>query len=119
MLSYWKNKNGQIRQIEANDTPSLYNETLAMSYDKIDEQGNIIQKATWQEITEEEYLELTKEPEIEYKPTYEQLVEQKIRTKYSVSDELAILRQRDTKPQEFAEYNAFCEQCKAEAKEQI
>ncbi len=29
-------------------------------------------------------------------------------------DELAILRQRDIKPEEFAEYNAFVEQIKAE-----
>ena len=50
---------------------------------------------------------------------YPQLVESKIRTKYSVSAELAILRQRDTKPEEFAEYNAFCEQCKAEAKTEL
>ena len=50
---------------------------------------------------------------------YPQLVENKIRTKYSVSAELAILRQRDTKPEEFAEYNAFCEQCKAEAKTEL
>ena len=50
---------------------------------------------------------------------YPQLVENKIRTRYSVSAELAILRQRDTKPEEFAEYNAFCEQCKAEAKTEL
>ena len=50
---------------------------------------------------------------------YPQLVENKIRTKYSVSAELAILRQRDTKPEEFAEYNAFCEQCKAQAKTEL
>lgn len=50
---------------------------------------------------------------------YPQLVENKIRTKYSVSAELAILRQRDTKPEEFAEYNAFCELCKAEAKTEL
>lgn len=47
---------------------------------------------------------------------YPQLVESKIRTKYSVSAELAILRQRNSKPEEFAEYNAFCELCKSEAK---
>ena len=47
---------------------------------------------------------------------YPQLVENKIRTKYSVSAELAILRQRNSKPEEFAEYNAFCELCKSEAK---
>lgn len=50
---------------------------------------------------------------------YPKLVENKIRKKYSMSAELAILRQRDTKPEEFAEYNAFCEQCKAEAKTEL
>ena len=50
---------------------------------------------------------------------YPQLVENKIRKKYSVSAELAILRQRNSKPEEFAEYNAFCELCKAEAKTEL
>ena len=50
---------------------------------------------------------------------YPQLVENKIRKQYTVSAELAILRQRDTKPEEFAEYNAFCELCKAEAKTEL
>ena len=45
---------------------------------------------------------------------YEQRVVNRIRAVYSVDDELAILRQRDTKPDEFAEYNAFVEQIKAE-----
>ena len=35
---------------------------------------------------------------------------------YTVSDELAIQRQRDTKPSDFEKYFAFCEECKAEAK---
>ena len=51
--------------------------------------------------------------------SYPRLVENKIRTKYSVSAELAILRQRDTKPEEFAEYNSFCELCKNEAKTEL
>ena len=50
---------------------------------------------------------------------YPQLVENKIRKKYSVSAEFAILRQRNSKPEEFAEYNAFCELCKAEAKTEL
>ena len=50
---------------------------------------------------------------------YPQLVENKIRTRYSVSAELAILRQRNSKPEEFAEYNAFCELCKSEAKTEL
>lgn len=50
---------------------------------------------------------------------YAHLVDKKIRERYSLSDELAILRQRDTKPAEFAEYNAYCEACKAEARKEI
>ena len=45
---------------------------------------------------------------------YEQRVVNRIREVYSVDDELAILRQRETKPEEFAEYNAFVENIKAE-----
>lgn len=48
--------------------------------------------------------------------TYEQKVEDYIREKYSVSDELALLRQRDIKTEEFTEYNGYCEQCKQKAK---
>ena len=47
---------------------------------------------------------------------YPELVEELIRQRYTVSQELAIHRQRDTKPTEFAEYNSYCEECKATAK---
>lgn len=54
-----------------------------------------------------------------YVPTYEELVVEKIRERYTTDDELAIQRQRDTKPDEFAEYNTYCEACKAAAREEI
>ena len=47
---------------------------------------------------------------------YEQRVVNRIREFYSVDDELAILRQRDTKPEEFAAYNSFVEKIKSEEK---
>ena len=50
------------------------------------------------------------------KTDYAALVDSAIRKRYSVSDELAILRQRDIKPDEFAEYNTYVEKCKADAK---
>ena len=50
---------------------------------------------------------------------YISLVDSKIRRRYSISSELAILRQRDSKPKEFAEYNAYAEACKAEAKAEL
>ena len=43
-------------------------------------------------------------------------IDKRIRAKYTISNELAILRQRDDKPEEFAEYYAFAEQCKADVK---
>lgn len=47
---------------------------------------------------------------------YPELVEELIRQRYTISQELAIHRQRDTKPTQFEEYNSYCEECKAEAK---
>jgi hypothetical protein len=52
-------------------------------------------------------------------PTYEERVVRLIREKYDLDAELAILRQRDSKPEEFAEYNNYCEKCKLIAKENI
>ncbi len=47
---------------------------------------------------------------------YEKEVEKLIRKKYTLSQELSILRQRDTKVEEFDEYNACAEECKVKAK---
>lgn len=53
---------------------------------------------------------------IEDTRTYEEKVESLIREKYSLNDELAILRQRDTKVQEFNEYFEYVEECKKKVK---
>lgn len=44
--------------------------------------------------------------------SYDEAVNAKIRERYSASQEFAILRQKDEKPQEYAEYYAYCEECK-------
>jgi hypothetical protein len=46
---------------------------------------------------------------------YGETVNGLIRRKYTLSEELAILRQRDTKSEEFEAYNAYAESCKEEA----
>lgn len=53
----------------------------------------------------------------EYVPTYEEKVVELIRERYSVDDEIAILRQKDTKQEEYQAWYDFCEECKREAKE--
>lgn len=73
-----------------------------------------------------EYVEM-KQAEIEqlkalteqnmHKPSYGELVNMEIRKRYTESEEFAILRQRDEKPEEFAEYYAYCEECKTRVKE--
>ena len=68
----------------------------------------------------EDFEELTEWQVIQEKlSACNSLVEQYIREKYSVSDELAIQRQRDTKPEEFEEYFRYCEDCKIRAKQEL
>jgi hypothetical protein len=50
---------------------------------------------------------------------YKNEIVRRIRQRYSVDDELSIQRQKDEKPEEFAEYNAYVEQCKAEVKKEL
>lgn len=66
------------------------------------------------------YIPFTAEEQAQYdQARYENLVESKIRERYTLSQELAILRQRDTKQDEYQEYFNYCEACKAEAKTEI
>ena len=51
--------------------------------------------------------------------SYEEKVVALIREKYSLDEELAIQRQRDTKPEEFKEYFTYCEECKQRAREEL
>ena len=66
------------------------------------------------EIPDAEPIEI-KITESEY-PSY---VAMRIHEKYSVDDEIAIIRQKDEKPEEYAEYYAYCESVKSEVKKLI
>ena len=50
---------------------------------------------------------------------YSERVNALIRERYSDSEELSILRQRDDKPSQFAEYYTYCEECKKRAKAEL
>jgi len=77
---------------------------------KINDNG-IIRNMTPEEIAEYQSMQV-----IQDIPSYKDRVEARIRERYSVSDELAILRQKDKKPEEYAEYYAYVENCKAKEK---
>ena len=71
-------------------------------------------KKAWDEYEDiQVYIPYT---ETELQQQYENTVNAAIRKKYTLSQELAILRQRDSKPEEYAAYNEYCETCKAQAK---
>lgn len=60
----------------------------------------------------------TAEPKA-FEAVYNNEIEKRIRERYSLSAELAILRQRDAKPEEFKAYNEYAERCKAEVKAEL
>ena len=57
--------------------------------------------------------------EIPIEIDYDAEVNRLIRQKYTVSQEFSVLRQKEEKPEEFAEYNDYCETCKMQEKEII
>lgn len=48
---------------------------------------------------------------------YEDAVNAEIRKRYTESAEFSLLRQKEEKPEEYAEYYAYCEECKQFVKE--
>ena len=58
-------------------------------------------------------------PEISIEEQYKMLVVSKIRAEYDIDDELAIQRKRDEDASTFLKYHNYCEQCKADAKQEL
>ena len=74
----------------------------------------VYEDGIYRDMTEQEIAEM--EANMPTIP-YEQRIVARIRERYSVDDELAILRQRDSKPDEFNTYNEFVERIKTEERE--
>lgn len=51
--------------------------------------------------------------------SYGDAVDAEIRRRYSISEEFAILRQKDEKPAEYLDYYAYCEECKTRVRERM
>ena len=76
------------------------------------------------DMTEEEIAEAQAQSELAEKEhwqtvDYGEAINSEIRKKYTESEEFAILRQKEEKPQEYVEYYEYCESCKAYVKAQI
>ena len=99
------------------ETQTLYLMLKFSKAEKWDSSRTIIEYAPAEvqhgEETAEEYTKKVIVPEV----SKAAIVEALIRERYSVSDELALLRQRNTKKAEFSEYNDFVEGVKTLADE--
>lgn len=75
--------------------------------------GKVYRDMTPEEIAAREAEKLQAEREYWSTIPYNEAVDTEIRKRYSVSQEFAILRQKDEKPEEYENYYAYCETCKA------
>ena len=76
----------------------------------------------YRDMTPEEIAEMNagaEQAEREYWASipYDEAVNDEIRKRYSESQEFAILRQKEEKPEEYDQYYAYCEECKAYVKQ--
>jgi hypothetical protein len=85
---------------------------------RVYENGNY-RDMTTAEIAEMEAQAAETEYQYWHTISYDDAVDAEIRKMYSVSQEFAILRQREEKPDEYATYYAYCEECKNYVKSQM
>lgn len=78
---------------------------------------NYFKRAVAVRLSVEQCEEVDEIPQTPNTKAYEEKVDSLIRGRYSLSEELAILRQKEVKKAEYDAYFAYCEQCKAEARE--
>ena len=117
-----KMRKAEYKQIEkteeyAVNIPAEYDEegnVIAEEHTEIRTRTVPILEMVYRDMTEEEVAELDKAESDYWKSiNYEEAVDNEIRKKYSASAEFAILRQKEEKPNEYASYYAYCEECKA------
>lgn len=73
------------------------------------------------EMTKEEIEEMQKQQEEADRQywnnvDYNEAINSEIRKRYTESQEFALLRQKEEKPEEYLEYYNYCEECKAYVK---
>ena len=76
----------------------IYRDMTEEEKKTMEEQNNLAEKEYWTNVD------------------YDEAVNNEIRKRYSSSQEFAILRQKNEKPEEYQEYYNYCEECKAYVK---
>lgn len=118
----YKQTGEKIEEYEVN-VPAEYDEEghiVVEEHTEIRTRVVPIMGMVYRDMTEEDVAELDKAESDYWKSiNYEEAVDNEIRKKYSASAEFAILRQKEEKPDEYASYYAYCEECKAYVKGMI
>lgn len=79
--------------------------------------NGVYRELTAEEVAAMEAAQAQAEAQYWANTAYDDAVHDRIRRKYTESQEFALLRQREEKPEEFAAYFAYCEACKAWVRE--
>lgn len=112
-MGYWNSEiNGFVPQQNENGTLFEYTDK---QINEMYKQGNVV-------TGEDGRPKVVPRPQPtaeEKQAQYESFVDQYIRQKYTLSQELAIIRQQATKQAEYNEYFAYCEECKTKAKTEV
>ena len=85
-----------------------------MSYDVCE--NGVCRNYTPEELAQMEHSAKVAEAEYWANIPYDDAVDAEIRKKYTASQEFAILRQKDIKPDEYSAYYVYCEECKTHVK---
>ena len=107
MKQYFKNKDGEVRAFEVENGKVLT--TIELN-------SRTIVNPTIEQFEASGWTPC--EPPEPVLPTIEELVEGKLRERYSINKEFEVQRKRDNEPEAFAAYYAYVEECIELANEQ-
>lgn len=102
-------KDGQVRSYD------VVNDKVVATI-KID--GRWVSNPSYEDFIADGWQPYTPPAPEPYLPTKEELVESKLRKRYSINQEFEVQRKRDNDPDAFSEYYAYVEECIAWANQQ-
>lgn len=95
-----------------NKLPVFFNIGNGKTHYNYNETEKEIEQPDGEKVTIYEYDQVTIQGEV----NRESMIDAVIRERYSINEELAVQRQRDSKPKEFESYNDFCESVKEQVR---
>lgn len=107
-----------IKTFKNNGKVAVFDVTSGKASTVVESNGLCIINPTIEQIEALGWQECIQENNDVYIPSIEELVEKKIREKYSINQEFQIQRKRDLEPEQFYEYYQYVEQCINEARNQ-